>query len=228
MAKKGFTAIIAAIAAVVLMVSLISCNDGDTDKSGVTEITELNVPYEGECLKITATDFQIKRTKDFLFIEGSTAASVHFEAENISDDTFTLSMDNVTVYTDDVLLDTGDVKSALFGELLAGKKSAGYLEFTVPDNTNTVEIVIRESTDGDSDDSYVSFRFEVPAVTGSADGEVLPDIKDKVDGAVSDVRDFISEHDDFVTDIREFISEHDGFVTDIKDYIDGVVSNIRK
>ncbi|MBQ7828154.1 MAG: hypothetical protein IJ386_07815 [Clostridia bacterium] len=228
MTKKGFTAIIAAIAAVVLMVSLISCNDGDTEKSGVTEITELNVPYEGESLKITATEFQIKRTKDFLFIDGSTTASVHFEAENVANDAFTLSMDNITIYTDDVLLETGDLKSSLFGELLSGKKSAGYLEFAVPDNTNTVEIVIRESTDAEADDSYASFKFEVPAVTGSVEGEDAPDIKDKVDGAVSEVRDFISEHDDFVTDIREFISEHDDFVTDIKDYIDGVVSNIKK
>lgn len=228
MSKRSCTAMIAAVLAVVLMISLISCTDDTAKKTGITKITELNVPYEGNSLKITATDFQIKRTKDFLFIDGSTTVSVYFEAENISEGPVALSQDNITVYADDVLLDTDDLRSVLFGELLAGKKSAGYLEFTVPDNTNTVEIAIRESGDLSEDAAYASFVFEVPAVTGSVADEETPSIKDKVDGAVSEVRDFISEHDDFVTDIREFISEHDDFVTDIKDYIGDVVSNIKK
>ena len=132
-------------------------------------ITELNSPYYGIDVKITATEIKtiIHPSKDNRVIVG-----VRFIVENISDGNYHFRARGNTSFVDSVI--TSDVaKTSLFsesgepenlqgGELTSGKSSIGYRCVEASIDSNSVEFRFEVNY---SQNEYISFVFEIPLIT---------------------------------------------------------------
>ena len=142
-----------------VLFSFSACNNATTK-----EIKELNTPYNGSVLKITATEIKAipKPSESDRIIIG-----VRFIVENISNEDFYLSGKIMSTYVDDVTTD--ETGSAYFdkpgesfgGHIASGKRTEGYRCVDVSKDAKFVEFYFRETY---SPTKTAVFIFEVPSV----------------------------------------------------------------
>lgn len=140
-----------------------SCNDKQTSPSSPVMITELNTPYEGKHLKVTATEIKAVQnpTESHKII-----VSVHFVVENISNENFSYHRGDIRAYVNNTsVIQYTDIESILgkdlgFASLAPGKHTSGYFCLNIPEDTEVIELYFTEYTNIQTN---AIFKFDVPA-----------------------------------------------------------------
>jgi len=140
-----------------------SCNDEQTSPSSPVMITELNTPYEGKHLKVTATEIKAVQnpTENHKII-----VSVHFVVENISNENFSYYRGDIKAYVNNTsVIQYTDIESIPgkdlgFASLAPGKHTSGYFCLNIPEDTEVIELYFTEYTNIQTN---AIFKFDVPA-----------------------------------------------------------------
>ena len=126
-------------------------------------ITELNTPYEGKHLKVTATEIKAVQnpTENHKII-----VSVHFVVENISNENFSYYRGDIKAYVNNTsVIQYTDIESIPgkdlgFASLAPGKHTSGYFCLNIPEDTEVIELYFTEYTNIQTN---AIFKFDVPA-----------------------------------------------------------------
>jgi len=126
-------------------------------------IMELNQPYEGSALKITATEI---KTAPASYENDKIVIGVKFDIENVSSKDSRFSVSSISPYVDDVAVsntygsDFGDHLSS--ATIAPGKRALGYFYVKAPKDAEIIELHYRDNyaINGGS----AVFIFDIPPV----------------------------------------------------------------
>ncbi len=131
-----------------------------------TVITELNQPYQGNNIRIIATDIKSINTSSS---NEQIIIGVKLVVENTSDKEEYLGPSLITAYVDDTTtqrISSGDFDKdgeGLFGEIAPGKRMTGYYCVNASKNARQIELQISESYFFTNKQKVV-FIFDIPPV----------------------------------------------------------------
>lgn len=126
-------------------------------------ITELNQQYEGEVLKIFASDIQVVSDP---FKNDSVIIGIRFVIENASEKDFFLGPSSFSAYIDDIVTqgqtttNFNEAGEELHGNIAPGKSVAGYYSVNASKSADKVEIRIEEIFER----KYATFIFDIPPI----------------------------------------------------------------
>ncbi len=139
-----------------------SCNDEQTSPSSPVMITEINTPYEGKHLKVTATEIKAVQnpTESHKII-----VSVHFVVENISNENFSYYRGDIKAYVNNTsVIQYTDIESIPgkdlgFASLAPGKHTSGYFCLNIPEDAEVIELYFTEYTNIHTN---AIFKLDIP------------------------------------------------------------------
>ena len=142
---------------------LFACNPPDhpdPPEPSITTITELNQPYEGSVLRITATEIETIN-----YPSGGMVVSIKFVVENVSKSESRLIWGNdMEGYIDDVATSQTFIIGYpdLIGQTIApGKRAEGYYCLPCSKDAKIIEVRIR---DAKYSEQFAVFVFDIPPV----------------------------------------------------------------
>ena len=143
-----------------------SCNDEQTSPSSPVIITEINTPYIGDHLKITATEIKAVQNPTE---SHQISVGIYWIVENISNEEFSYKNGSLVAYVNNesVERDYGYSLFSNFGKELSyaslapGKHTSGYFCVNIPEDAEIIEI---HYTEWMNMQTSAIFKFDIPPV----------------------------------------------------------------
>lgn len=134
--------------------------------SSLFTITELDKPYVGKTIKVTATEIKTTQNptlSDQMFI------GVYFTIENICNEEILFRDSDITAYVDNIstIIYPGGVfgKDLFSTTLIPGKQTSGFFCVNAPKNAKIIELYIEEH---DNNKKVAVFTFDIPPIKESS------------------------------------------------------------
>lgn len=134
----------------------------ESAKSESVTITQLNQPFEGNCIKITADETQIMYDPS----EDETLLGIKFTIENISNENYRFRIGTVSAFLDNAAIINDHINSFQPSlksmSLSPGKYLSGYYVIPIKTDSKKIEIYFEENSV-----NTVIFQFDIPPIEES-------------------------------------------------------------